>query len=457
MGFIEAFNVKIDFSAVGDGLADDTNAIQNALNAVSTNGRGTVFFPSGIYKISSPLRVPPKCTLLGLSGCFTQDGNRDVTLQGTRIVLASPTCNIIEPLDTINFYDSVIIQGLILDGNRGTQKDPPYYSGIYMPDYSSTQKRSGMVVRDVMIMNVKGYGFYAGINQCEFLLDHVVSLNNSVHGFYFNSAQDISLNYVWGGSNLSNGFYFSSCAGIKSHNCDAWGNSIGVNLESSSNCVFHRLQTDLNQLYGVYVLTADNASFIGSIFANNRRYSPGSYTNVLLNTNNPNGYGPFGVKFIGCQFGHYSNTATTKSAIEDNSSIPRANIVSGCSFNQQEFVGGTISNILGKYIFEGCSAGNYGEIPFAIDYSWTSNDYTLTARHKNIGVDTTTGNKTIYLPSINSLLAGKEYLIIKASQLNTVVIQADAPINGSGNTFNFTGGPWVAKRFIHGGNSWLAI
>jgi len=40
-----------DFGAVGDGVADDTAAIQAAIDAVSVNG-GTVVFPSGTYRIA---------------------------------------------------------------------------------------------------------------------------------------------------------------------------------------------------------------------------------------------------------------------------------------------------------------------------------------------------------------------------------------------------------------------
>jgi hypothetical protein len=51
-----------DFGAVGDGVADDTAAIQAALSAMS--GTGTcVYLPTGTYKVSSALLVP---TLTGL-------------------------------------------------------------------------------------------------------------------------------------------------------------------------------------------------------------------------------------------------------------------------------------------------------------------------------------------------------------------------------------------------------
>ena len=45
----EYISVK-DFGAVGDGVIDDTQAIQNAVNYVGSVG-GTVYFPTGTYLI----------------------------------------------------------------------------------------------------------------------------------------------------------------------------------------------------------------------------------------------------------------------------------------------------------------------------------------------------------------------------------------------------------------------
>lgn len=57
-------NVK-DYTAVGDGSADDTTPIQNAINAASTAGGGGVFFPRGTYKITAAITVPARVTLVG--------------------------------------------------------------------------------------------------------------------------------------------------------------------------------------------------------------------------------------------------------------------------------------------------------------------------------------------------------------------------------------------------------
>jgi hypothetical protein len=53
----------VDHGAVGDGAADDTAAIQAAINAIPRGG--VVYFPSGTYKISSALTVTSGLTFRG--------------------------------------------------------------------------------------------------------------------------------------------------------------------------------------------------------------------------------------------------------------------------------------------------------------------------------------------------------------------------------------------------------
>lgn len=53
-----------DFGAKGDGIADDTAAIQKALDAVAP-ARGVAHLPAGKYLITDSIRVPERCTFLG--------------------------------------------------------------------------------------------------------------------------------------------------------------------------------------------------------------------------------------------------------------------------------------------------------------------------------------------------------------------------------------------------------
>lgn len=46
-----------DYGAIGNGVADDTAAIQAAISAAQSIGRGCVYLPSGVYKVTSTLTV----------------------------------------------------------------------------------------------------------------------------------------------------------------------------------------------------------------------------------------------------------------------------------------------------------------------------------------------------------------------------------------------------------------
>lgn len=56
----------LDFGAIGDGVNDDTAAIQNAITQGVATG-GTIYFPLGKYKLTSTLNVPTGAILLGAS------------------------------------------------------------------------------------------------------------------------------------------------------------------------------------------------------------------------------------------------------------------------------------------------------------------------------------------------------------------------------------------------------
>ena len=53
-----------DYGAKGDGQADDTAAIQAALEAAATKGP-VCFVPAGHYRLNESLTVPPGVTLAG--------------------------------------------------------------------------------------------------------------------------------------------------------------------------------------------------------------------------------------------------------------------------------------------------------------------------------------------------------------------------------------------------------
>jgi Pectate lyase superfamily protein len=73
-------NVK-DYGAVGDGVTNDSGAVHNAIN--STNDGGTIFFPKGVYKFNSPVRLKSYLKFIGVGGykgSVLLSGNQNIIL-----------------------------------------------------------------------------------------------------------------------------------------------------------------------------------------------------------------------------------------------------------------------------------------------------------------------------------------------------------------------------------------
>ena len=68
--WLDQFATVKDFGAKGDGLTDDTAAINRALNQLycqqnNVQIRRSLFFPAGKYVVSGPINIPPFATLYG--------------------------------------------------------------------------------------------------------------------------------------------------------------------------------------------------------------------------------------------------------------------------------------------------------------------------------------------------------------------------------------------------------
>jgi hypothetical protein len=68
--WLDQFASVLDFGATGDGVTDDTDAINRALyqiycREVNPQIRRSLFFPAGVYKVTGTIKIPPYATLYG--------------------------------------------------------------------------------------------------------------------------------------------------------------------------------------------------------------------------------------------------------------------------------------------------------------------------------------------------------------------------------------------------------
>lgn len=110
----QTLSVK-DFGAVGNGVADDTTAIQNALNAAT--GRG-VYFPAGTYRISTTLVIKTNTTLVGDGigkSIIKLTSGFGAAVTAIRNDVITGTANVYYDAD-LEFY------GLTFDGNNNASR-----------------------------------------------------------------------------------------------------------------------------------------------------------------------------------------------------------------------------------------------------------------------------------------------------------------------------------------------
>jgi len=109
-------NVK-DFGAVGDGTTDDTTAIQSALD----DGRGPIYFPAGIYIITSTLTMPDRCKIFGAGGYWSNNSTRNTVIKWGLTGTDNPTMiqAAAYPFDnvTVGYRSNLLIKDISIEGN----------------------------------------------------------------------------------------------------------------------------------------------------------------------------------------------------------------------------------------------------------------------------------------------------------------------------------------------------
>ena len=191
----QVFNVKA-YGAVGNGSHDDTAAINSAIAAIPSTG-GTVFFPAGVYLISSGLSSGSVTTTFEGAGGVIDTGSRRASTTILKAAAMNATA-----ISLVSNGSGVV--GLQIDGQAGNSGD-----GILI-------NTNRAWCRDVTVSNMGRYGIFIGgsnsTNSNSWILDHVLVSTNVSHGLFVDSSSydagaGLSMNVV-ANSNGGDGFRF---------------------------------------------------------------------------------------------------------------------------------------------------------------------------------------------------------------------------------------------------------
>lgn len=253
-GLLDWLNVmEPPYGAKGDGVADDTTALQNALNAAPVGG--TVYLPPGTYATSSPLQIPPQVRLLGAAGTH----------------LDATTC-CIKP--TAGFSGAAVL--LLVDQSTGGYSVPATDSHI------ENLTLEGANLTGTTIDGIQAQGYVHGLTidnvQIRHMPNHgIATVSNGSGSPYSWRANRVVVNACTGyGCSLSmtdstwidveaigcgkSGFFLNSCANSHFIGCRAeWNGFDGYTITSTSTgtgaggCTFTACSTDRNTQNGVRI------------------------------------------------------------------------------------------------------------------------------------------------------------------------------------------------------------
>jgi hypothetical protein len=107
----------LDFGAIGDGVANDTAAIQAAVNASTGN---TLYIPAGTYLVSSSINLKSNLNIIGTK-------NNTVIKIANGTYGAATQVFVSTPADGAGAKTNVTLSNLVIDGNKGnigTSRNP---------------------------------------------------------------------------------------------------------------------------------------------------------------------------------------------------------------------------------------------------------------------------------------------------------------------------------------------
>jgi hypothetical protein len=179
---LDSYAIVTDFGAVGDGITDDTVAIQRAMfqlycRSTATNARRGLFFPAGTYLITETIVIPPYAYLYGegpQSSVIKMDIQSDVSSLNAYVVRTG---------------DSLLQTGAQI-GNNGAVR--PQQITVNNMGFESLQAIDICLVDCAESVAFNNCSFVGPITRTML----ATGLQNNISGFTFNSAGSFITNDV---------------------------------------------------------------------------------------------------------------------------------------------------------------------------------------------------------------------------------------------------------------------
>ena len=209
----ESVSVK-DFGAVGDGVTDDTVAIQAAIDSVFNTGGGTVYLPTGTYLVSSIVKNWIGAVTVRIAGA----GKRATKIK-KKSGTTTPILNFSSDISVIDTYSELC--DLWLEGLGSATE-----AGLRVTDWARWTLRNVLIESTNKALHSKG-ALALDVYDC--------TLQSNVYGYYCEkSTNNIYSNLVqfFGGqvsANTTWGMAIQQASGVHLYGTDLSANGVAGN------------------------------------------------------------------------------------------------------------------------------------------------------------------------------------------------------------------------------------
>lgn len=302
-GVAKIYNVR-DYGAIGDGLTDDTAAIQSAISAAS--GGGMVFMPEGNYIVDPDVSLNMTSDII-LAGVGRQT-----------ILKIKNNSNVLDNLIKVENADGVVIRDLVIDGNRSNQDVSDLISvnyGVYVASSNNCR------IENIFVHHTTGVGIHV-YNSVGTVVTGCESSFNRYHGYeceqaastlwlgnrgHSNDRHGIFVspgevggtgsigNVIDGNSFDSNGQYGVAfgidAAGLSigltkdnvvANNTIMSNGQYGISLYRVDDCVVANNIISRNGYFGLYLYRSERNQIQNNRLSNNSQSGDGAYDEILL-------------------------------------------------------------------------------------------------------------------------------------------------------------------------------
>jgi parallel beta-helix repeat protein len=173
------YNVK-DFGALGDGITNDTLAIQAAVNAAHLAGGGSVYIPAGTYIVTGTNQASDGAIMLYDNITVYGDGMGATTVKMQDGWNHAVTGIFRDQTDVENH--DITVHDLTIDGNRAntTGKIDGWFNGV-SPGEPGTDRN--ITLDHVEIKDCGGYGFDPHEETTNLVITNCISHGNGIDGY----------------------------------------------------------------------------------------------------------------------------------------------------------------------------------------------------------------------------------------------------------------------------------